>query len=107
MSGKCATLAAHVKHVAFYLDVIDKSVRDPHYPKVDWEEIWRTVKHVTPEEWEAIKVELRMNYDRIKKLIDETREWPSEQHIGGTIAVIAHTAYHIGAIRQALCTLKP
>ena len=89
------------------MDVIEKSVRDPNYPRVNWEEIWRTVSRVTPNEWEIIKAELRGNYDRIKKLISDTPEWPSEQHIGGTIAVIAHTAYHLGAIRQALCTLKP
>jgi len=42
VGGKCATLAAQVKHVAFYLDVVDKSVRDPSFPRVDWGEIWRT-----------------------------------------------------------------
>ena len=27
--------------------------------------------------------------------------------IGGAIATVVHTAYHLGEIRQALCTLKP
>jgi hypothetical protein len=107
VGGKCATLAAQVKHVAFYLDVVDKSVRNPNYPRVDWGEIWRTVSSVTPDEWTEIKTELRANYNRILKLIEDMPAWSGEKEIGGAIAVIAHTAYHLGEIRQALCTLRP
>ena len=105
VGGKCATLAAQVKHVAFYLDVVDKTVRDPSYPRVDWGEIWRTVSSVTPDEWDAIRAELRANYNRILSLIKDTPAW-EEAQIGGAIAVITHTAYHLGEIRQALCTVK-
>ncbi len=107
VGGKCATLAAQVKHTAFYLDVVDNSVRDPNYPRADWGAIWRTVSSVTPDEWQAIQVELRTNYQRIIRLIEEAPGWPSEVEIGSAIAVIAHTAYHLGEIRQALCTLRP
>jgi hypothetical protein len=62
---------------------------------------------VTPEEWETLKTQLRESYDRIRKLISDTTEWPSAWHIGGAIATVVHTAYHLGEIRQALCTLKP
>lgn len=106
VGGKCATLAAQVKHVAFYLDVTVNSVRHPDGPRPDWGEIWRTVQGVTPEEWIAIQAELRVSYNRIIALIEESPAWPSEYEIGGAIAVIAHTAYHLGEIRQALCTLK-
>ena len=74
--------------------------------RVDWGKIWRETSAVTAEEWNAIKVQLRESYDRIKQLISETTEWPSEEHIGGVIAIIVHTAYHLGEIRQALCTLQ-
>ena len=50
---------------------------------------------------------MRESYDRLKRLIGDTTGWPSEQHIGGAIAAIVHTAYHLGEIRQALCTVKP
>lgn len=33
VGGQCATFAAHVQHVAFYLNVVDKSVRDPGLSK--------------------------------------------------------------------------
>lgn len=106
VGGKCATLAAQVKHAAFYLDVVNNSVRDPNYPRADWGEIWRTVSSVSPAEWEQIKAELRDAYDRIQQLINETPEWANERQIGSAIAVVAHTAYHLGEIRQALCTLR-
>jgi hypothetical protein len=106
VGGKCATLAAQVKHVTFYLDVLERNVRTQQYERQDWGKIWRETTAVTSEEWEAIKTQLRESYDRIKKLISDTTEWPSEQHIGGAIAAIVHTAYHLGEIRQALCTVK-
>lgn len=106
VGGRCATLAAQVKHVAFYLDVVEKSIRDPNFPKVDWGEIWRTVSRVTPEEWLAFQEELRTSCDRILNLIEEAPAWSSADEIAGAIAVIAHTAYHLGEIRQALCNLR-
>jgi hypothetical protein len=105
VGGKCATLAAQVKHVAFYLDVLENSIRDPNYPKVDWGEIWRTVNRVTPDEWLSIQTELRANYSRIVNLVKTTSTW-SEDEIGGGMAVVVHTAYHLGEIRQALCILR-
>ncbi|MCB0168247.1 MAG: hypothetical protein KDI79_28730 [Anaerolineae bacterium] len=106
VGGQCATLAAQVKHVAFYLQVIEEALRTQEFKKQDWGQIWRETNAVSPDEWEAIKSELRERYDRIKTFIDETTEWSNERLIGGVIASIVHTAYHLGEIRQALCTLK-
>ena len=106
VGGKCATLAAQVKHVAFYLDVVEKSVKDPNYPQVDWTEIWNNVNVVDSSEWQTIQDELRRSYASIQELMKSTPEWPSEREIGGAMALLAHSAYHLGEIRQALCTLK-
>jgi hypothetical protein len=107
VGGKCATLAAQVKHVTFYLDVYANSVRDPKAPPADWGYIWRTVGSVTPQEWEQIKTDLRDSYDRILDLLAEAPEWTAATEVGEAISVVVHTAYHLGEIRQALCTLKP
>lgn len=106
VGGRCATLAAQVKHVAFYLETVDNSVRDPNYPRVDWTEIWRTVAAVTPAEWQTIQDDLRRAYDQILALARSTPDWRDETDIGGAIAVVAHTAYHLGEIRQALCVIR-
>jgi hypothetical protein len=92
--------------VAFYLDVLEKSVRTGRYEQQDWDKIWRETRAVTPEEWEALKASLRESYDRIQALVHDTKEWSNERQIGGAIATIVHTAYHLGEIRQALCTVR-
>ena len=106
VGGKCATLAAQVKHIAFYLDVLEDSVRNQYFPEVDWDEIWRTVSTVTPDEWEALIRECRLSYHRILKLVEDQPAWSNEAEVGGAMAMIAHTAYHLGEIRQALCTIQ-
>jgi hypothetical protein len=106
VGGKCATLAAQVKHVSFYLDIFGIYMRDSIFPKADWDEIWRTVDQVSPEEWQSIQAELRIKYDIMQTLIKAAVEWPGEDEIGNVLAVVAHTAYHLGEIRQALCILR-
>ena len=105
VGGKCATLAAQVKHTAFYLHVMNQSVRNPNFPRPDWGEIWRNVNVVTADEWQAIQAELRLRYDEIIQLAKDTPAW-GEAEIGGAIGMVAHCANHLGEIRQALCTLK-
>lgn len=107
VGGKCATLAAQVKHVAFYLDVLEHSVRTQQYERQDWGKIWRETSAVTPEEWEGLVLALRASYNRLKQLIADTPAWPSDWEISGAIATIVHTAYHLGEIRQALCCIRP
>ena len=106
VGGKCAMLAAQVKHVAFYLDVLDKAVRTQQFERQDWDKIWRETSVVTPEEWEALKSSLRESYNGLKTVISEISDWSGEQQIGDAISTIVHTAYHLGEIRQALCTIK-
>ncbi len=106
VGGKCATLAAQVKHVAFYLDVLEKAVRTQQFERQDWGKIWRETSAVSPDEWDALKSSLRESYNRVKTLITNTPEWSGVQQIGGIIAIIVHTAYHLGEIRQALCSIK-
>ena len=45
-------------------------------------------------------------YNGIRALIADMPSWSDEQYIGGAIATVVHTVYHLGEIRQALCTLK-
>ena len=105
VGGKCASLAAQVEHVNFYLEVMERYIFQNDTSRVDWGEIWQTVEKVTPEEWRASKAKLEDTYRRINKALQETESW-NEDAIGGTLAIVVHTAYHLGEIRQALCTLK-
>ena len=105
VGGKCASLAAQVAHVTFYLEVLERYVVHHDTSRVDWGEIWRTVEKVTPQEWDDYKNKLKDTYHRIEKIFRNNEVW-NDDFIGGSMAIVVHTAYHLGEIRQALCTLK-
>lgn len=100
----CATIAAHVAHTRFYLDVVYKSLKDKTWnEKVNWNEIWETVGTVTPEEWAVIVTMLRESYDRVMAELDNYENWEGERELSDVLGIIVHSAYHLGEIRQATC----
>lgn len=105
VGGKCATLAAQVAHVTYYLDVLERYVVHNDTSPADWGAVWRTVSGVTPQEWETSKAKLRSTYQRMVELFKTNPVW-NETTMGGAMAIVVHSAYHLGEIRQALCTLK-
>ncbi len=106
VGGKCATLAAQVAHVTFFLEVLERYMLAQNVGAVDWAEVWRTVKEVTPDEWAALRRRLSQTYQRIVAMARGLQTWDNEAAIGGAMAIAVHTAYHLGEIRQAFCTLK-
>lgn len=106
VGGRCATLAAQVEHITFYLDTILLFVQGQQPEKVDWQHIWNTVGAVTPEAWQASIQRLRDRYQQVRAVAMGWSEWRSPQEMGGVMGMLCHTAYHLGEIRQALCTLK-
>jgi hypothetical protein len=105
VSANCASIAAQVEHTRFYIETLMQYIVGEQ-PKVDWGEIWRTVEKVTPEEWTASQQRLQDSYQGFRKVLTSTITWKDEDEVGGVLAILVHTAYHLGEIRQALCTLK-
>ncbi|MEW5956699.1 MAG: DinB family protein [Chloroflexota bacterium] len=106
-SDQVATIAAQVKHVRFYLDVLQDYVLNKNVGRVDWGEIWRTTRQVTPEEWETLKRELKETYESVLATLKNLDSWEGENNISGALGILAHTAYHLGEIRQALGVIAP
>ena len=104
--SNCATLAAQVEHVAFYLDVLVDVIKNESIEKVNWRAIWENVREVTPERWEAQKQKLRESHRRILDTLQNYDKWDSEYGISGALAVLTHSAYHLGGLRQALCAIR-
>jgi hypothetical protein len=105
VGGKCASLAAQVAHVTFYIESFERHALQGDNSSRNWNYIWRTVEKVMPEEWEEYQRKLKEAYLRMDKLFRENQLW-NEDTIGGPLSIVEHTAYHLGEIRQALCTLK-
>lgn len=101
-SGETASIAAHVKHVSFYLDVLEAYMAGNAPARVDWGEIWRTTRVVTSAEWDELRAGLRSRCRRTLEQVRNPDAWDHGVSVGGTIAVAVHTAYHLGAIRQIL-----
>ena len=105
VGGKCASLAAQVAHLTFHIESFERyAIHNDNSPR-DWGLIWRTVEKVTPEEWEDYQSRLKDAYMRMDRLFRGNPTW-NEDSIGGALSIVVHTAYHLGEIRQALCTLK-
>jgi hypothetical protein len=104
-SDRCATLAAQVNHVRFYLDVMERYMLEMPREQVDWQSSWQ-VTTVTPEEWEGLKENLRTSYMRVRASMEGFDSWDNDQRIGGAMAMVVHTAHHLGEIRQMLCVLR-
>ena len=104
VGGKCASLAAQVAHVTFYIESFERYALQHDASPRDWGHIWKTVEKVDPEEWENLKARLREAYQRMDKLFHTNELW-NEENIGGALSIVVHTAYHLGEIRQALCTV--
>ena len=66
----------------------------------------RDLKTVTPEEWEALKARLKDAYASVPATLKSINNWDGENELGGALSIAIHTAYHLGEIRQALCTIK-
>ena len=105
VGGKCASLATQVAHVTFYIESFERYALQGDDSPRDWGLIWRTVEKVTPEEWENYKNKLKAAYQRMEQLFRENPVW-NEDTMGGALSIVIHTAYHLGEIRQALCTIK-
>jgi hypothetical protein len=93
------TVAAHCAHVKFYLDVLHGYMLGSD-EQADWKRSW-LVREVGPEEWESLKREVRAAYDTVSKALRSVEGW-GERSVGAGMAVVVHTAYHLGAIRQIL-----
>jgi hypothetical protein len=105
VGGQCASLAAQVAHVTLYLEVLEAFLITRQGRDTDWSEIWRTVEAVSPEGWSDLAHQLEATYRRLASRLRDTDEWEDPDVIGAALAMAVHSAYHLGEIRQALCTM--
>lgn len=104
VGGKCASIAGQVEHVRFYVQVLERYMRGEEVEKIDWEKSW-WLTEVTEEEWSILKGRLREQYKIVRELINGTEDWEKNDVFSDAWAVVVHTAYHLGEIRQAMCTV--
>lgn len=104
VSASCASIAAQVEHVNFFMELLLQNAKG-EFPEVDWEHIWNTVQQVTEEEWQDSQQRLRKTYQDIRELVTSTA-WEHPDIVLSAMGLLMHNAYHLGEIRQALCTIQ-
>jgi hypothetical protein len=104
MPGR-TTIAAHVDHVCYGLSLLNRWAAGEANPwaDADWDASWRR-STVTPERWGTLRDELRRAVAGWRTHVATRKEW-DELTAAGALASAAHTAYHLGAIRQILAAL--
>jgi hypothetical protein len=93
------TVAAHCAHVSYYLQVVHNFIVGQEQ-EVDWPSSWR-VQQVGRDEWEALKSELRTGYETLTQTLESLPAW-GDGPLADSMAILAHTAYHLGAMRQVV-----
>lgn len=91
------TVAAQTEHAKFYLDRLCEYI-DGRTEPVNWDDSW-LIETVTDAEWTALTSSFRKTYECTLKCLAAPRVW-TETQMGMAMGMIAHSAYHLGAIRQ-------
>lgn len=95
-------IAAHADHLHFGLALINRWLAGEENPwaDADWNASWR-ITSVTEEQWRILIARLRQASTTWREAATKRQEWDPIM-AAGAISSVAHTAYHLGAIRQIL-----
>lgn len=91
------TIAAHTEHARFYIELLDNYL-NKNMRVVNFNQSWR-VKSVNEDEWDDLRENLSNIYRKTAETFEKNDEWNLDT-ITVAMGIIAHTAYHLGAIRQ-------
>ena len=105
MPGK-TTIASHVDHLHFGLTLMNRWAAGEENPfaNADWNASWQRTK-VTDDQWKNLRAALRDQVKKWQKAVATRTTWDPIS-ASGALSSAAHTAYHLGAIRQILAALS-
>jgi hypothetical protein len=97
------TIAAQTEHAKFYLDRLCEFING-RTERVNWEDSW-LIETVNDEEWTALRSSVKTAYENALKCLAGVDSWDTRK-AGMAMGLIAHSAYHLGAIRQLAKSVK-
>jgi hypothetical protein len=101
MPGK-TTIAMHVDHILLGLTMLNRWVGGEASPwaDADWNASWQRTA-IADSEWQSLKRNLRQAVATWRNHVASRTEW-DDVAASAALSSAAHTAYHLGAIRQIL-----
>jgi hypothetical protein len=105
MPGK-TTIASHVDHLAHGLSLMNRwAAGDENaFADADWNASWQRTT-VSDEQWQTLRSRLAAEAAAWQKVVESRTEW-DDVSASGALSSAAHTAYHLGAIRQILASIE-
>jgi hypothetical protein len=97
------SIAAHAAHTAYHLEVGVRWANGDKGP-YDWPGSFEPTR-VDEASWQALRSRVRAAYEANLALAQSISDW-NQDNAGGLAAALAHVAYHLGAIRQAVKLVK-
>jgi hypothetical protein len=97
------TIAAQTEHAKFFLDLICEYI-DGHTERANWEASW-LIETVNETEWAALRNSVKESYENTLRCLAAIDDW-SEMRASFAMGIVAHTAYHLGSIRQIAKSVK-
>ncbi|MEX1229037.1 MAG: hypothetical protein WEB58_02280 [Planctomycetaceae bacterium] len=100
------TIAAHVDHVHYGLTLMNRwAAGEPNpWATADWNASWQR-KTVTEEQWRTLRDNLRREAEQWRSAVAVHADW-NDTTAASALSSAAHTAYHLGAIRQILAASR-
>jgi hypothetical protein len=91
------TIAAQTEHAKFYLDRLCEFING-RTEGVNWEDSW-LIETVNEAEWDALRQVFENSYKDTLICLAKVESWDEDKTVMA-VGMVAHTAYHLGAIRQ-------
>ena len=101
------TIASHANHVLFGFGLVCRAIDGDMkaFEGADWDAAWKLEK-VNDAEWAELLGRLDAKAQHIVDAGPKIETW-IPQMLTGMFGIAAHTAYHLGAIRQMLRDVEP
>jgi hypothetical protein len=99
-----STIAAHTEHLRWSLYFALEFYKG-NRPSSDWETSWK-VSEVNEVQWLELQQGLLEAYLLILEAISKVEDWSDENLLKGTLALLPHAAYHLGAVKQMMLVVK-
>lgn len=99
------TIAAHANHVLYGVELATRALggEEGVYQNADWNQAWK-LETVSDSQWRDLTARFEQQSHLLLEQVQQPRPW-DEITLTGCFAVAAHTAYHLGALRQMLLDL--